>query len=85
LPLIQEVTVLSVNDVLLGVINPKLLCQVNGKDVEIPLIEELQFLLNGLFVVSENLKQLIQIILLMGVIGCLIVELALKEHAWKTK
>lgn len=53
--LIQEVAVLSEDDILLDLVGTKLLGQVDGVDVEIPLVENLQLLLEALLLISVQL------------------------------
>ena len=54
--LIQEVTIFAVDDVLLGVVDAELLRKVYGKNVEMALIQYLKFLLDCLFMISEDLS-----------------------------
>lgn len=54
--MIQEVTIFTVYDVLLGMVDAEFLRKVDGKNVEMSLIQYLKFLLDCLFMVSEDLS-----------------------------
>lgn len=54
--LVQEIAVLAVNGVLLQCIDADFLCKIDGQNVEIALVENLQSLLEALLAISKQLK-----------------------------
>jgi hypothetical protein len=58
--LVQEVTVLAVDGILLQRIDANLLRKVDCKNVEIALIKNLELLLEALFPIAEDLKRMLK-------------------------